>query len=454
MKNVEEFVSGLHTTAADNKHNTASTRTSFLNKLLGRDDVGTGRFFKNQTYHHAVLRALNQVSTHGADISEVLQATTRMQAGDEQNWFAEWTALGDRNLGRARSARNRQSRGEALLRAHTYYARAQFYLPWNDPKRPATFDLTRKVFYEGLDTLRVSYEKIDVPYGANQLKAVYYPAPNPVAGPLIVFCGGYDSIVEELYFFLAASATSRGYSVLTFDGPGQGAPLREQGLHFTQEWEKPTSAVLDAFLGDHSTPEKMVLIGMSMGGYLAPRAAAFEPRIDGVVSYDIGYDMHGAFMSTVPRFLQLLQRMGLGNLADGIAKLASRSNPNLRWALSNAHWTLGSTGLLEMLDAVGPYTLDGVADRIRQDVLILAGAEDQFIPINQVEKYQRALVNARSITTKVYDRASGGHEHSQIGAPTLWQADFFDWIEEKFGTAQTLTFERHLPEPGQQTRVS
>ena len=104
------------------------------------------------------------------------------------------------------------------------------------------------------------------------MKVVYYPAPRPVAGPLIVFRGGYDTIVEELYFFLAAAATSRGYSVLTFDGPGQGAPLREQGLQFTPEWEKPTSAVLDAFLATHARPEKIVLIGLSMGGYLAPRA--------------------------------------------------------------------------------------------------------------------------------------------------------------------------------------
>jgi pimeloyl-ACP methyl ester carboxylesterase len=448
MTNVQELVSAINSTATSKEGTEASTRANSPKELLSHDDVGTGRFFKDQTYHHAVLRALNHVGTHGADISEVLQATTKMQAGDEQNWFVEWTALGDRNMDRARSVRNRQSRGEALLRAHTYYARAQFYLPWNDPKRPPTFDLTRKVFYEGLDTLGVAYEKIDVPYGANQLKAVYYPAANPIPGPLIVFCGGFDSIVEELYFFLAASATSRGYSVLTFDGPGQGAPLREQGLHFTHEWEKPTSAVLDAFLANHSQPAKIVLIGMSMGGYLAPRAAAFEPRIDGVVSYDIGYDMQAAFTSTVSPFLKLLQEVELGSLADEIARFASRSNPNLRWVLSNAHWTLGSTGLLEMLDAVGPYTLDGVADLIRQDVLILAGAEDQFIPLNQVEKYQRALVNARSITTKVYDRASGGQEHSQIGAPTLWQADFFDWIEEKFGTAQSLTFERHLPGTG------
>ena len=52
------------------------------------------------------------------------------------------------------------------------------------------------------------------------------------------------------------------------------------------------------------------------------------------------------------------------------------------------------------------------------------------------------MVSVRcSITTKVYDRASGGQEHSQLGAPTLWQADFFDWIEEKFGTRQSPNFE-------------
>jgi alpha-beta hydrolase superfamily lysophospholipase len=390
-----------------------------------RDDFGTGRFFRDRTYHHAVLRALNQVVTHGADISEVLQATTHIRAGDEQNWYDEWTALADRNVGRARSVQNRQSRGEALLRAHTYYARAQ---------RPAAYDLCRSVFYEGLDTLGVAYEKVDIPYGQNHLKAVYYPAEAPVGGPLIVFHGGYDTIMEELYFFLAASAISRGYSVLTFDGPGQGEPLRKQGLHFTHEWEKPTSAVLDAFIAIHATPEKVVLIGMSMGGYLAPRAAAFEPRIDGVVSYDILFDLHDAFSRGVPSIIRPLRRVGLGGLVNARAAAVARVDPGVRWALSNASWTLGSTGLTGMLDAAKPYTLAGVAERINQDVLILGGTDDSLIPLDQIEKYQRALVNARSVTTKVYDRASGGHEHSQLGAPTLWQSDFFDWLEERFGT--------------------
>jgi alpha-beta hydrolase superfamily lysophospholipase len=394
-------------------------------------DMGSGRFFKDQTYHHAALRALNAVVTGGADVSEVLQAITHIRAGDEQSWYSEWSRLAERNIARADAVRNQRSRGEALLRAHTYYARAQFFLAPKDPKRSAAYDLCRALFYGGLDTLGVTYEKIDIPYGEYRLKAVYYPAES--SRPLIVFHGGYDTIVEELYFFLAAEAISRGYPVLTFDGPGQGAPLREQGLQFTPEWERPTSAVLDTFIATHYRPEKIVLVGLSLGGYLASRAAAFEPRIDALVSYGVMFDLHDALARAAGPIIATIRRVGRDPVADRLARRASALDPGARWGLRNAKWTLGSTGVTGMLDAAKPYTLVGVAERISQDVLILAGTDDQFVPAYQVERYMRTLHSARSVTTKVYDRASGGHEHSQLGATTLWQADFFDWMGDKLG---------------------
>jgi len=395
-------------------------------------DVGRGRFFRNQTYHHAVLRVLNAVVTKGADISEVLQATTHMRAGDRQGWYDQWSALAERNIVRANAARTRKSRGEGLLRAHTYYARAQFFLSPRDPKRAPAYKLCRRLFYEGLDTLGVGYERFDVPYGEHRLKAVYYPT-SDAGRPLIVFHGGYDTIVEELYFFLAAEANSRGYGVLTFDGPGQGEPLREQGLHFTHEWEKPVSAVLDEFAARHNAPTSTVLVGLSMGGYLAPRAAAFEPRIDGVVSYGVMFDLQDALLRSAPPIIAALRQRGLHTMVDRLAYGAARVDPGVRWGLANAAWSFGSVGLTGLLRAAAPYTLAGVAEHIQQDVLILAGTDDQFIPFDQIGRYELALVNARSVTTRVYDRASGGHEHSQLGATSLWQSDFFDWMDEKFG---------------------
>jgi pimeloyl-ACP methyl ester carboxylesterase len=397
------------------------------------DDAGYGRLYADQTYHHQALRALNHAAAQGADVSEVLETTRQVRAGDAQGWYAAWTALGDRNLARAQATRDPSSRGQALLRAHTYYLRSEFFLPPDDPKRPASFDRNRQAFYGGLDTLGIAYERIPVPFGTHHLNAVFYPAAagGPVHAPLIVFCGGSDTTVEELYFFLAAAARARGYAVLTFEGPGQGAVLREEGLHMTPEWEKPTSAVLDAYLAGHARPPKIVLIGLSLGGYLAARAAAFEKRIDGVVSYDVFFDGAEVARRSVPAIAYTLRSAGLEWLVDELAPVKARFDPAAASGLVVAGWMLGTSRPLEMADALSTYTLAGVADRIDQDVLVFAGTEDQFVPATQVAEYTKALVHARSITTKVYDRESGGSEHSQIGAPTLWQADFFDWVSDK-----------------------
>lgn len=88
--------------------------------------------------------------------------------------------------------------------------------------------------------------------------------------------------------------------------------------------------------------------------------------------------------------------------------------------------------VLETVDALRAYTLERVAGKIKADVLILAGANDHFIPVSQVADFQQKLSGARSVTTVVYDRESGGAEHCQMGAQTLWHADFFDWMAKKF----------------------
>ena len=96
-------------------------------------------------------------------------------------------------------------------------------------------------------------------------------------------------------------------------------------------------------------------------------------------------------------------------------------------------WILGTERPLDTIEALQKYTLDGVAQRIKGHVLILAGAEDHFVPIEQVEQFEKSLGSARSVKTKIYDRELGGAEHCQLGAQTLWHADFFDWMAEKFG---------------------
>ena len=87
-----------------------------------------------------------------------------------------------------------------------------------------------------------------VPYAEGRLKG-FLPAYRfkPLrAKSTIVFCGGFDSYIEELTSAFV-HLRDAGYDVIAFEGPGQGGALNEAGLSMTAEWHKPMSAVLDYF---------------------------------------------------------------------------------------------------------------------------------------------------------------------------------------------------------------
>ena len=93
----------------------------------------------------------------------------------------------------------------------------------------------------------------------------------------VLLHGGFDSLIEE-FFAIWQRIAAAGFDVIAFDGPGQGGARDLGGLTFDHDWEKPVGAILDHFALDSAA-----LVGISMGGYWALRAAGREPRIDRVV---------------------------------------------------------------------------------------------------------------------------------------------------------------------------
>lgn len=395
--------------------------------------MGTARFFENQTYNFETIRVLTDTAPVGGDLADVTMAVARIKVGDAESWYAAWNEQGDRVAALAADTKDATSKGDALLRAHTYYRAAEFFLDPHDPKRAVIWKKNLAAFHAGLDTLGVQYERISVPYGADHhLNAVYFPgASSAESKPLIVVVGGFDSTMEELYFHFVAAARRRGYAVLIYEGPGQGSVLRDQGLTFIADWEKPNSAVLDTFLAHHPRPEKIVLMGESLGGYLAPRAAAFDSRIDGVIAYDAIYNAGELAKGQVPKFIYWLRDHGYNRVLKLLGHLPK--SPDSEWAAKNGMWTFGLSNPLAVVDAMQALTLAPVADRIHADVLLLAGADDHFMPGDEIDKVRDSLTHARSVTSVVFDRESGGGEHCQLGASSLWHATVFDWLAATYG---------------------
>lgn len=64
----------------------------------------------------------------------------------------------------------------------------------------------------------------------------------------------------------------RGYNLMTFEGPGQGGVICKQKIPFRYDWEKIVTHIVDYTLTNRTNkidPNRMALMGISMGGYLA-----------------------------------------------------------------------------------------------------------------------------------------------------------------------------------------
>jgi len=381
------------------------------------------------------LRAAGYSDYGGASLGEVLATARRVRGHSAVSWWTEWSRLADRiervatgceDSGHVESARR------AYLRASNYHRTAEFFLrqePY-DARALGSWHRARDCFASLARLTGPTITPVEIPYQDTTLPG--YLLTVDTSGqprPTIIFHGGFDSIVEELYLAGGAAAVAHGYTCLIFDGPGQGRLIREQGLPFRPDWEHVLTPVLDwALRRPEVDADAVALMGMSLGGYLAPRAAAFEPRLAALVAYDGMYDFYDTVRGRLPAPVLHLVEQGPDAPARAAVRALGAMNATARWSLGNGAWTFGVAGALEFLRAMPAYTLaGGVAERISCPTLVLAAQRDHLAP-GQAELLRQHLTAPASLVRFTADEGAG--EHCQEGAMAVLHQRVFDWLDE------------------------
>lgn len=311
---------------------------------------------------------------------------------------------------------------------------AAFYLGADDPRKRRFIDAMSASFDEAHRSLALTRHA--VPYRGGELTAMRWvadptdraqaPAGTPTT---LIMMNGFDGYVEEIIDF-ASHFPTRPFDVIAFDGPGQGHTVLA-GMPLEPQWERPTNAVLNYF-----GIESAAALGVSFGGYLVTRAAAYCPRISHVIAFDMMYRLLDGLMAPLPRPLRPIADAVVGNprpawLIDATLRTASRLSADLGWKLQEASHLTGLSRPSEVLRAFGDYTMEPLEGRITQPCLVFAGDADQYVPFERLGDVRRALENSASLDVRAFHHAQDPDmaQHCQIGDLDRAFAIMGDWLQ-------------------------
>ncbi|MFH1347687.1 MAG: alpha/beta fold hydrolase, partial [Candidatus Margulisiibacteriota bacterium] len=271
---------------------------------------------------------------------------------------------------------------------------------------------------------------VSIPFENTTLPGYYCLADNSgKKRPLIIIHSGYDGTKEELYYTVGLPALQRGYNCLLFEGPGQGEVIRVQKLPFRPDWETVVTPVVDFALEQPEVdPQRIALMGISFGGYLAPRAAAFEPRIKVCIANGGIYDFHSNFVAhQPPGFEKELDNPEAAQKIDQAIYAEMAKNPGTRWVFNNGMFTFGAKTPSELVRMTRPYTMKGIADKIKCKMLVINSENDLDMPGQAIKLYDDLTSPKTYLEFTVEE---GAEEHCQMGAAFISSERVYNWLDE------------------------
>lgn len=351
--------------------------------------IGFQRFHRRPFINYQLNRAHALGYADGAELAEAAGAIRG--CGDCIGVFDELSRRAERE-GRLRNAAS-------------YLRVAEFFTPHRSADKQARYTRYRELFDAGFGAAAVRH---DVPYAHSALPAYHHPAVGGSPRGTVLLHGGFDSLIEE-FFAVWQRIAAAGFDVIAFDGPGQGGARRLGGLTFDHDWEKPVGAVLDHFSLDSAT-----LIGMSMGGYWALRAAGRDPRINRVVAWPPVYD----WLYRVPGALRPATRTMLNRrrFMRWSVRVRTRLVPTLGFVVDQTLYNIDRNDPMDAVDwFLGMNAAHLGSERVTQDVLLLSGEHDAFQPPVLTRAQAGALTAARSVTIRTFTKTEQADQHCQMG---------------------------------------
>jgi 2,6-dihydroxypseudooxynicotine hydrolase len=344
--------------------------------------------------------------TNGVALPDFEDITGSLVSWDD--WCRAWSARAAVHEAMGREAlANRKfiSAGEHLQRAGVYYHFAKFLFVQDALQMKAAHMKAVECRRLALPHLCPPGERVEIPYEGKFLAGILRKPDGVERPPVLVFACGLDSCKEETDSY-EQPFLARGIATLVFDGPGQGEA--EYDFAIRGDYEVAAAAVIDYI--EHRRDleaDRIAMAGISLGGYYAPRSAAFDPRIKACLALGGPYDWAKSW-----------------NSVPDLTREAFRVRSH-------------SATLEEARRKAEALSLEGIAGRITCPIYIMNGKLDRIVPAADAERL------AREVKGPVVLNLIDDGNHIANNRPYCWRPQSADWLAEQ------LRARRPLPASGQ-----
>jgi pimeloyl-ACP methyl ester carboxylesterase len=326
------------------------------------------------------------------DLQTLARGITRWE-----DWSPAWSALAAEHEAMGEQAEregNFESAGEHYLSAAMLYHFGKFMVVRFPDQLRAGHENTVRVYQRGLPYYDHSNERVEIAYEHGRtLPGILRRPWNVRRPPVVILSPGLDSVKEELHAY-STDLLRRGIATLAIDGPGQGESEFE--LPLRPDYEVPLRYILDYL---ETRPDldanRIGMLGISLGGFLAVRGAAVEKRLKAVVMLAAGYDLAEHF-DRYPLLTQdaFIQRTHSGDEATVRERLRA-------------------------------FTLQGSTERITVPLLVIFGRRDRLFPAEDSERVAAEVGSNAELW--LFD--DGNHVCNNI--PYKYRPQQADWLRRQ-----------------------
>lgn len=247
--------------------------------------------------------------------------------------------------------------------------------------------------------------------------------------PVLILLTGFDGTKEEFYG-LAMTALEHGMNCLAIEGPGQGETVKKQHLYFRADYEAVVTPAVDYLLSTGTAdPKKIILWGESLGGYLAPRAAAFEHRLAGCVANSGIYDFLSGGIKSLGITREEILKLATGAPERLNKKLyeVAKVNTEMRWKIFQGIYVFGLKTPAEFVLAASEFHLKNIAEKIECPTLIIDSDTDGLIDSQAGPLFDHLTCKKNYM---LFSAKDGAGSHCQCGAKLIGNERILDWIED------------------------